>query len=59
MTTILQIELRHYVTNHEFDAVIQNNGIAILTPVTLANGKTAAQWDYVETYRQARHVLGY
>lgn len=57
--SILQIELNHYILGHGFETMPQDNGVAFLTPVVLRDGQQAAQWEYVETYRQARQALGY
>lgn len=59
MSTILQIELKHYIENHEVEAMMQGDGVALLIPITLANGNEVQEWIHVETYREARVALGY
>lgn len=55
----LQLELKHYIDNHAYETVLQDNGVAFLLPVLLADDNLVYQWEYVETYYQARQALGY
>ena len=57
--TAIQIELKHYVNNHGFDAHLEGNGIVLAIPVTTKEGTSLIEYSYVETYRQARQALGY
>lgn len=59
MATVLQIELKHYIENHEFKAEFEGNGIVFGVPVIRPSGAEIIEYSYVETYRQARDALGY
>lgn len=58
-TTIYQLELSNYIENHDLTTMIQGQGVAFLVPVVLKDGSIRFEWDYVETYNQARQALGY
>jgi hypothetical protein len=65
MTTVLQLELKHYIDNHGFETELQDNGVVLYIPVTrfvdngLGNRFLSNEAHYVETFRQARNALGY
>lgn len=58
-TDIFLSELTAFIAYHASPYLVQDNGIAILCDITLANGDNVKQWDYVTTYTQARQALGY
>lgn len=60
----LQIELKHYIDNHGFETIIQDNGVVALIPVSKGRADTpdnflGCEAHYCETYREARNALGY
>ena len=67
MTNILQIELKQYIDNHNFETALQDTGVILFIPVYFIgfSGKPAPtqvrgyEAHYVETYRQARCAIGY
>lgn len=71
MCILLQIELSHYVDNHGFDTIKQDDGIVILMPVYRDAKPTekplpdtclillGIEAQFITTYREARAALGY
>lgn len=59
MHTALQIELKHYIENHHFNAECEGSGVVFGVPVVRPDNSTVIEYAYVETYRQARAALGY
>lgn len=59
MTSALQINLKHYVENHAFDAVTQDEGVVVFIGAWNDKRFLGHEAHYVETYREARNVLGY
>ena len=58
-TNTLQANLRAYLENHGAETVIQDNGIAFFICLIKTPGGYMAEWQYIETYNQARQALGY
>ncbi len=72
-TPSFQSNLAAFVTGHGFEALPQDSGVVILTPVyrPATHNETCPvapdtnlvylgdEAQYVETYREARNVLGY
>lgn len=65
MLNVLQLELKHYIDNHNFKTELQDDGVVLYIPVTrfvdtgLGYRLVGNEAHYVETYRQARVALGY
>jgi hypothetical protein len=59
MASVMQIELKQYFENHRREAIIQDSGVVLLTPVFFNRQFVGNEAVLVESYPQARQALGY
>lgn len=65
MLNTKQVNLKHYVEQHEFDVHTQDDGIVLYIPVNGLNrhtgqtGHLGYEAHYCETARETRSALGY